>query len=221
MFISWLPSLSQHLLFVTLGLLVYVLTTRARGEHRSPSGAIAWVLGMLLLPYLALPAYLLFGQRKLRPPGQPRPPRDAPAGHWAAELLDSFGLAPPSRCAIRLHADGAAAREALWDVINGAQRSLDVCTFIIGDDHLGHAVLHRLSERARQGVRVRVLLDGFGALQLPRRHFDTLRAAGAQVSVFRPLFSLRDSGPRNLRDHRKFTIADASWLWCGGRNLAG
>jgi cardiolipin synthase len=39
--------------------------------------------------------------------------------------------------------------------------------------------------------------------------------------VFRPFFSLRRLGPRNLRNHRKMVIADDSCLWCGGRNLAG
>jgi cardiolipin synthase len=48
-----------------------------------------------------------------------------------------------------------------------------------------------------------------------------LRAAGGEVAVFRPFFSLRRIGPRNLRNHRKFTIADDRWLWSGGRNLAG
>ena len=71
------------------------------------------------------------------------------------------------------------------------------------------------------GVSVRVLLDGFGALSLPRRYFDTLREAGGEVAVFRPIFSLRRDGPRNLRNHRKLTIADDGWLWSGGRNLAG
>ncbi len=68
---------------------------------------------------------------------------------------------------------------------------------------------------------MRVLLDGFGALSLPRQHFDSLRDAGAEVAVFRPIFSLRRIGPRNLRNHRKLTIADDGWLWSGGRNLAG
>ena len=220
-FLAWLPSLSQHFLVVTGALLAYVLTTRARREQRAPATAIAWVMGLLLLPYLTLPIYLLFGQRKLRPSGAPRPPRSGPAGHWAADLIESFGLAAPGRCDIRLHADGAAARDALWRVIDGAQERIDICTFIIGDDALGHEVIARLTQRARDGIHVRVLLDGFGALTLPRRHFDALRAAGGEVSVFRPFFGLRRSGPRNLRNHRKLTIADDAWLWAGGRNLAG
>lgn len=220
-FAPWLPSVSQHFLAVTLGLLVYVLTTRGRRERRAPASAMAWVFSLLLMPYVALPAYLVFGQRKLRPAAQPRLPRHAPAGHWATDMLESFGLAPPSRCAIRMHADGAAARTALLAVIDAARQRLDVCTFIIGEDALGHEVLARLARRASEGVQVRVLLDGFGALQIRHRHLDRLRTAGAQVRVFRPLFTLRRTGPRNLRNHRKFTIADDQWLWSGGRNLAG
>ena len=219
--LDWLPSPSQHFLVVAVGLLVYVLTTRTRREQRAPTTAIAWVMGMLLLPYLTLPVYLLFGQRKLRPVGPPRAPRSLPAGHWAAELIESFGLPAPGLCLPRFHADGAVARDALWQVIDAARTRLDICTFIIGDDALGHEVVVRLARRARDGVRVRVLLDGFGALTLPPHHFDALRAAGGQVAVFRPFFGLRRSGPRNLRNHRKFVIADDARLWSGGRNLAG
>ncbi len=218
---SWLPSLSQHFLIGALAVLAYVLTTRLRREQRAPTTAIAWVMGLALMPYVVLPMYLMFGQRKLRPAGSPRAPCTTPSSHWAAELIESFGLATPSRCAVRFHDDGVTARDALWEVIEGARTRIDICTFIIGDDALGHEVIDRLARRAREGIRVRVLLDGFGALTLPRRHFDVLRAAGGETAVFRPLFSLRRNGPRNLRNHRKLTIADDGWLWSGGRNLAG
>ncbi|AMM25759.1 phospholipase D-like domain-containing protein [Variovorax sp. PAMC 28711] len=221
LFANWLPSPSQHFLVVTFALLVYVLSTRVRREQRAPATAIAWVMGLALIPYLTLPMYLLFGQRKLRPDGLPRPPRSVPLGHWAADLIESLGLAAPSRCTVRMHADGEAARDALLQVIAGAQQRLDICTFIIGNDAFGQDVLARLAQRAHEGIQVRVLLDGFGALSLPRKHFDALRAAGGEVVVFRPFFSLRRIGPRNLRNHRKLTIADDRWLWSGGRNLAG
>lgn len=219
---AWLPSVSQHLLFGALAVLVYVLTNRARRQPRAPTTAIAWVMGLALLPYVMLPLFLLFGRRKLRPAGRPRlrgnrTPRFA---HWAADLLDGCELAPPSPNLSRFHANGAAAREALWAVIAEARHRLDVCTFIIGRDAFGDEVVRRLVERAQAGVSVRVLLDGFGALQLPRRHFDRLREAGGDVVVFRPFLGLRNTGPRNLRNHRKLVIADDHWLWSGGRNLA-
>jgi cardiolipin synthase len=202
LFIAWLPSPSQHFLVVAIALLVYVVTTRARRDQRPPTAAIAWVMALVLMPYVMLPTYLLFGQRKLRPVGLARPPRTTRASHWAAELLESFGLAPPSPCATRFHPDGVAARDALWRVIDGARERLDVSTFIVGDDALGAEATERLAHRAREGVRVRLLLDGFGALMLPRRRLDALRSAGAEVAVFRPILGMRRSGPRNLRNHR-------------------
>jgi cardiolipin synthase len=218
--VSWLPTPTQHLLVSAIALLVYVLTTRAQHQRRAPSSAIAWVLGLALVPYLILPLYILFGQRKLTPVTHPRAGDVIEGPHWAAELIECFGLSPPSRARIDLHENGEQARAALWRTIERAQQRLDVSTFIIGDDEFGRDIVDRLARRAREGVKVRLLLDGFGAVTLPRRFIHDLRNAGAEVAIFRPFFSLRRLGPRNLRNHRKLTIADDRWLWSGGRNLA-
>jgi cardiolipin synthase A/B len=70
-------------------------------------------------------------------------------------------------------------------------------------------------------VRVRFLIDGVGAIQLPRAWFKRMRSAGAETAVFSPLLALRRTpAPRNLRNHRKWLIADGELLWSGGRNLA-
>ncbi len=220
---AWLPSPTLHLLLSVLAVLVYVVSTRMHQERRAPTTAIAWVVALLLLPYFVLPLYLLFGQRKTRPAGPPRRPRHPPptvAPHWAASLIESFDLAPPSVGTVVFHRDGLAARDALWHVIASARTRLDVCTFIIGHDAMGDETIARLAARARDGVVVRVILDGFGALKLSRRHFDTLRQAGGKVTVFRPLLKLRVRGKGNLRNHRKLVIADDVLLWAGGRNLA-
>ncbi len=61
----WLPSPSEHFLIVASALLIYVISARARRERRAPAAAISWVMGLALLPYLMLPLYLMFGQRKV------------------------------------------------------------------------------------------------------------------------------------------------------------
>lgn len=220
MIATWLPTPANYLLVSAIAVLVYILTTRARHERRAPTSAIAWVLGLALMPYVILPLYVLFGQRKLRPVVTPRTGDVEEGHHWAAELIECFGLAPPSLAQARLHRDGIEARDALWEIIEAAHRRLDVCTFLIGNDAIGAAVVERLERRAQAGVRVRLLLDGFGDVFVPRRFVRRLRRAGVEVAVFRPFFSLRRLGPRNLRNHRKFVIADDRWLWSGGRNLA-
>lgn len=220
MIVDWLPTPSEHFLVSTIALLIYVLTTRARHERRAPTAAIAWVLGLALIPYLMLPLYVLFGQRKLRPAITPHVGMVIEGPHWAAEVIESFGLDPPALCRVRLHADGREARVALLETIARARQQLDVSTFIIGDDALGQEVVDLLVQRAQSGIAVRLLLDGFGAMWLPGRYSRQLRAAGVKVTIFRPFLSARRLGPRNLRNHRKLVVADNQWLWCGGRNLA-
>ncbi len=216
----WFPSLSQHFLLSTAALLIYVLSARSRHERRAPAAAIAWVMGLALLPYLMLPLYLLFGQRKLKAAPRPKVATISRDSHWAAALLESFGLDPPAPARVRFHADGTEAREALWDLIDNARERIDLCTYLIGNDDFGRAALARLAQRARAGVQVRLLIDGLGGWFAPRRDLRALKEAGATIAVFRPLFSMRRLGPRNLRNHRKLTIADGRRLWAGGRNLA-
>jgi cardiolipin synthase len=220
MIVEWLPTPSQHFLVSAIALLVYILTSRALDQRRAPTSAIAWVLGLALVPYVMLPLYVLFGQRKLKPVAIPYAGVVVEGPHWAAELIESFGLAPPSSCKVHMHSAGVQARDALFKLIDGARQTIDISTFIIGNDAFGREVVARLAHRAREGVQVRLLLDGFFAILVPRRYLKELRTAGAKVAVFRPFFGLRRVGPRNLRNHRKLVVVDDRLLWAGGRNLA-
>jgi cardiolipin synthase len=216
----WFPRVTLHSLVIATSVLVYVLTTRAEHERRPPSIAIAWVLGMIAVPYLALPTYLLFGRRKL--------PRRVLLWsgfrphciHWAEDLIESFGLAPAAPSSVRLHADGDESASALIATMSSAVDRLDICTYILGNDAFGQQAMQRMIERARSGVRVRLLIDGVGAAQLPDSCFSQLKSAGIQTEIFSPLFARKTPGPRNLRNHRKMVIADGALLWAGGRNLA-
>ncbi|HEX6242607.1 MAG TPA: phospholipase D-like domain-containing protein, partial [Polyangiales bacterium] len=173
------------------------------------------------LPNLVLPAYLLFGTRKLarvrKLPGSPAVPHE----HWAQRVLGSFGLAPAADVRTRLHADGASALQALREVVGAAREQLDIAMFIVGDDAVGKELAERLADKVRDGVRVRLLLDGLGKLMhVSRGVVAALRTAGVEIMIFRPPLRRVLDGPRNLRNHRKLVIADGRRLWAGGRNLA-
>ncbi|MDP9010387.1 MAG: phospholipase D-like domain-containing protein [Pseudomonadota bacterium] len=217
---AWIPTVSLHSLAIVVSLLTYILTTRAERERRPPSIAIAWVLGMIALPYLVLPTYMMFGRRKLPRKTLPRSDARPSAGHWAQDLIKSFGLAASAPAAINMHQDGRDSAAALFSIMASAVSRLDVCTFILGDDAFGREAMQRMIERARCGVEVRLLLDGVGALQVPRSCLKTLELGGVETEIFSPLFARRTQGPRNLRNHRKLVIADGARLWAGGRNFA-
>jgi cardiolipin synthase len=217
---AWFPTVSIHSLAIMVSLLTYILTTRAERERRPPSIAISWVLGMIALPYLVLPTYLMFGRRKLPRKSLQRSGARTSAGHWAQDLIESFGLPASSPAAINMHQDGRESADALFSIMASAVSRLDICSYILGDDAFGREAMQRMIDSARRGVEVRLLLDGVGALQVPRSCFKTLELGGVETAIFSPLFARRTQGPRNLRNHRKMVIADSARLWAGGRNLA-
>jgi cardiolipin synthase len=217
---AWFPRITVHSLAIVVSVLTYVLTTRVEHERRPPAIAIAWVLGMLALPYLALPMYVLFGRRKLPRRSSAWSGRRSYAGHWAEDLIESFGLPPAAPSQVRFHADGAASHAGLKSTLHSAARRLDICTYILGEDAIGREATDDMMASAQRGVRVRFLIDGVGALKVPRSWLRRLNAAGVETAIFSPLLARRTPGPRNLRNHRKWVVADGERLWAGGRNLA-
>jgi cardiolipin synthase len=217
---AWFPRVTIHSLAIVVSVLTYVLTTRAERERRPPAIAIAWVLGMMAFPYLVLPMYLIFGRRKLPRKISRWSGRRSYAQHWAEDLIESFGLPPAAHSHVRFHQDGSESHAGLLSTMKSASRRLDICTYILGKDPIGREVVDFMAACVQRGVRVRFLIDGVGALQLPRSWFRRLNDAGVETAIFSPLLARKTPGPRNLRNHRKWAIADGERLWAGGRNLA-
>ena len=220
--------LTLHGAVIALGLIVYVGVARALPQRRDPSAAVGWVVALALLPYIAIPLYLMFGSRKLmmRDPQPALPPVEASPGDeaaslWARRLGRSMGLGPAATYeSLRIHADGAEARATALEVIASATLTLDVCTFILASDVLGDEIGAALRAKAGQGVQVRLLIDGIGAWLGGGFDLRGLRESGVQVVKFVPPFLSILRGRANLRNHRKMIVADADRLWCGGRNFA-
>lgn len=218
-----------HGLIVLLGLAVYVIASHTLHQRRHPSAAIAWVVALVLLPYVTLPLYLMFGTRKVvnyRPTVKRHAysagdsDSDAPAARTRqlAAAMNLPAAAPYHQ--LNIHEDGTQALEVLRKMMDGATRTLDLSTFVFGRDRLGDEIARHLMERARDGIRIRLLVDGVGAYLGGHPDLGSLSLAGIQVELFVPPLRSSLQGRTNLRNHRKMVIADGEWLWCGGRNLA-
>jgi cardiolipin synthase len=220
--------LTLHGLVTLAAVLLYVATAHVLQQRRHPAAAIAWMLFIVLLPYVALPAFLSFGSRKQKRPRMPTlvaVPAPRAGDAWAVETILALGQpAPAAYRHLHVHRDGGEAQQALLDTLAGAQVSIVLCTFILGRDGLGDAVLAQLCDKARHGVHVRLLLDGLGRWMGGSPDLKRLTAAGGQVALFVPPLRSPLKGRFNLRDHRKLLVTDAgrpgARLWCGGRNLA-
>lgn len=218
-----------HTLLAALGLGIYLIGSNTKRQRRHPSAAIAWVVSLSLLPYVALPLYLLIGNRKIArgPTRRGRPEsivRDAGPSTPAQRFQQlATAMALPAASAyehLAIHEDGGEALRALRAVIVSATRTLDLCTFLLGKDALGAEIAALLASRARDGVRVRLMIDGIGVYLGGYPDLKGMAAAGVQVQLFVSPLRSALPGRTNLRNHRKMVIADGARLWTGGRNLA-
>jgi cardiolipin synthase len=182
--------LTLHGMVTVTAVLLYVITSHAMQQRRNPTASIAWVLFILLAPYAALPAYLMFGSRKQPRPHSATAPTASHLGdvdNWSIQAALALGQPPPAAYRdLNVHRDGDEAILALLEVIDAAQQSIDLCTFILKHDNVGTAVVDRLCSKARDGVRVRVLVDGLGRLMAGPPALQRLSEAGGTWALFAP-----------------------------------
>jgi len=229
----FLQGALSHLLTVAGFLLALFLIARLMSEKRQPGNTFAWLLGIVLVPYVGVPLYLLFGGRKLRrlmarktPVSPALPIADFAPGHHAnrpiARAVARAGGSPPLPCnALQLITTGEEAYQRLVEAIQRAEHHIHITTFILGRDETGRRLIALLAERARAGIKVRLLLDSVGSMFVTRRFVRPLVEAGGEVEWFMPVlrfFSRRSSA--NLRSHRKIAVIDHSTALIGGHNLA-
>jgi cardiolipin synthase len=133
------------------------------------------------------------------------------------KLADSESAGPPPRAAaVRwLRTVDEAYRQMLAS-IEGAGFSIRFEFYIFSAGEPGDRFRDALVAAARRGVRVRVLLDGFGSGDLPKDYWDRLRTAGGEMNFFnrRPLLRLP------VRNHQKLLVVDDTVAFVGGFNVA-
>jgi cardiolipin synthase A/B len=108
---------------------------------------------------------------------------------------------------------------AMLEAIRSAQQTVDLLAFQLGTGEIVEEFADALCDRARAGVRVRVLLDAVGSRWLARAQVATMRDAGVDLEHFRPVSSLRVWEHDN-RTHRKVLVVDGKVGFTGGVNTS-
>lgn len=227
--LDWEPAWLLSQLLTSLGfVLALLLFAHLLRQKRSTGSTLAWLLTIVLLPYVGVPLYLMFGGRKFqRIAGHKervyQVPRIAPSGIVGSteRILQSYGVPPATLTnSVKIVPDGVTAYREVMELIDQAQRTIRITTYLLGRDAVGRSVVERLAARAREGVEVRLLLDTLGSWRIGRQFLAPLSRSGAHVAFFMRMLHFPFRGRANLRNHRKVVIADGTRALVGGMNLA-
>jgi cardiolipin synthase len=108
---------------------------------------------------------------------------------------------------------------AMLEAIGGARHTIDLLTFVYWRGEIGTTFAEALADRARAGIRVRVLLDAWGCHAIERTLLTMMERAGVRVRWFRPLARLQ-LHKANHRTHRKVLVVDEAVGFTGGVGIA-
>lgn len=121
---------------------------------------------------------------------------------------------------IELLPNGELAYAKIMELLERAEHNIDITAFILGHDTVGKSIVDILTKKAREGVKVRVVLDALGCWRTKGRFVNPLRKAGGRVGIFMPMLPLSRKWSAHLRNHRKMIITDHDTALIGGMNFA-
>jgi cardiolipin synthase A/B len=228
---------------VMIALIVRVLLR----PHRDPASRLAWIVVIVVLPFVGIAAYILFGEvnigrrrvARLREvlAAMPEFPQPLPGdeANLTVDLSSRYahlfrvgqsitGFEPVGGNRARLLADSNAAIEAIVTDIDAAEDHVHLLFYIWLPDNNGCRVVEALKRAAARGVTCRALADDLGSRTMIRsKHWKDMREAGVKLAAALPIGNplLRPlRGRIDLRNHRKIVVIDSRITYCGSQNCA-
>lgn len=123
---------------------------------------------------------------------------------------------------IELLQDGPSTYSAMLEAIAGARDHINMESYILDDDDVGHRFAAALIAKQQSGVQVNLIRDSVGTLGTATAFFTRLSEAGVQIVEFNPVNPLtaKAGWEVNQRDHRKLLIIDGHIAFLGGINIS-
>lgn len=207
---------------------------------RTATGAVAWSVSLVSVPFVAVPAYLVLGRNKFEGAVEAYEERkveiektlaefrrglepwQVSSGEFSNEFLavrNLVNLEMTRGNQVSLLINGEATFDSILAGVAQAQDYVLFQFYMFHDDDLGRQVQAALIERAKAGVRVYVLYDEVGSSDLPEEYVQKMRDAGVEVSSFKPTQGSKNRFQLNFRNHRKMVVVDGVTGWVGGLNV--
>lgn len=225
--------------FIYLLNLILMLVIVFRGRQNTAQ-TWAWILVLTFLPVIGFPLYIFFG-RKLSsnvfdvPDDKKIGVVDELQIQQKALQENKFDVPEISGLSIKqliymmtvdggslytkgnhvdLYIDGIDKFDHLMKDIEQAQDHVHLEYFAYEDKKLGQALLDKLVDAAKRGVKVKLMIDGWGSIGTNNKFFKPLIDAGGELTRFAPYLT-----QFNYRNHRKIAVIDGKIAYIGGFNI--
>ncbi len=216
-------------------------------ERKNPSATLAWIMVLFMLPGVGIFLYMLLSQNISRQRIFNLSNYEASAidnaindqirsmstgeyifRHCEAEKWKDMILLHQrySRAyfthnnKLSIYTEGEKKFDALLRDISQAAYSINVMYYIIKNDRMGRAFIKALTEKARQGIQVRLLIDALGGRQIHAHVLKDFQEAGGKYAFFFPPKMKFLTLKLNYRNHRKLVVIDGKIGYLGGFNVA-
>ncbi|HCD51583.1 MAG TPA: cardiolipin synthase B [Balneolaceae bacterium] len=134
-------------------------------------------------------------------------------------LEQSIGIPFTEGNKVEILRNGVRIFPAMLEAIEQAQDNVDFLTFVYWQGKIAETFAQKLAKKAQEGVKVRVLLDGYGSRPMRKELIQHMKDAGVEVITFRPLMRWKIWKSDN-RTHRKILICDDEVAFTGGVGIA-
>ena len=229
------------IVLATVEILGILSAWHATLKVRTSQAAVAWAVGLVALPFFAIPMYWVFGRNQFG--GYREAIRQVEAQHKRSvsavrrELLTKANAGSASSGSIaerladvldtplslgnefQLLRDGKPFFKELLECIATAEKYVYVQFYIIRDDEIGNTFAKALCDCAQSGKTVRLLYDEVGCLRLSSAYLNRLRDAGVAVHAFNTRQGWANRFQLNFRNHRKLVVVDGKCAIVGGLNI--
>ena len=209
-------------------------------QKRNPISSMAWIMVLVISPIFGGILFLIFGvgveaYARYRYQKKQEMNENSVLAHQKelakkqgednlkfSELIKYFlnsGCVYCENNDVTVFTDAREKYEHLLSDIENAKESINIIYFIIRNDNIGNRLIDLLKKKAKEGVKVRLMYDGFGSILTPRRLFNRLRhEENCEIKEFFPvrLFSMSKI---NHRNHRKIVVIDDKIAYLGGMNI--
>ncbi|PZD77900.1 cardiolipin synthase [Mesonia sp. K7] len=214
-------------------------------HNRNPTTTLSYILSLVLLPFVGLLIYFFFGQeyrkdkmfqrkkvfdsqiikkweRKLLIPEEKLDEYEAAfldANVNVVKILQNNQKKPLMfGNDIKILLNGDEKFEALFEDIKNAKKHIHLEYYILKFEKIGEKLIDLLCEKAKEGVKVRIIYDYVGS-QIKKKGRQKLEQHGIEIYAFMQVWFPNLTRKLNYRDHRKIVIIDGEIGYVGGINI--